>query len=476
MAYSKQKVSKALYDQRVLLLLGIRRFNNYINRLRLTIALMLSISISYAQNIELVIPKPFPNVISDLRFSADNKFLAVTGDDKVQLWDINSGSFLKELGADSFHLSGIEFSANGKYLVFYGTESPKDVLVWNLANLKIQARFKVDIPYYTNPFLAHNSNSLYAFRKADKFLDPDTLSIYNLENGKREVQYTFLNQGAVLRNELALDNVDDVFISSESANNFMASLPMHINKVNLKNLRSENLDWVIDDAKLKEEFFSFVTIIDSARTILLATSNTDPSTNKWHTYFRFYNLKTKEKTADLISDFQSYNVNCNWRNGTVLIFKINGVSNHLAWFNSRSTAITDTLLKPNEIMISDVQQLYDPCLFLLNSNKLISKTQTENGYIQYILDLNKNSCDSFASGAASSMFYYSLDPNANRMSVFNNHNINFVSIDKKPIDANKKVTFINDYINLYVVKPIWTLADKILGGVFTISKVPLPQI
>ena len=31
-------------------------------------------------------------------------------------------------------------------------------------------------------------------------------------------------------------------------------------------------------------------------------------------------------------------------------------------------------------------------------------------------------------------------------------------------------------VYLYVVKPIWTLADKILGGVFTISKVPVSQI
>jgi len=29
---------------------------------------------------------------------------------------------------------------------------------------------------------------------------------------------------------------------------------------------------------------------------------------------------------------------------------------------------------------------------------------------------------------------------------------------------------------LYVVKPIWTNADKFLGGVFTISKVPVLQI
>jgi len=28
---------------------------------------------------------------------------------------------------------------------------------------------------------------------------------------------------------------------------------------------------------------------------------------------------------------------------------------------------------------------------------------------------------------------------------------------------------------LYVVKPIWTLADKFLGGVFTISKVLVSQ-
>ena len=30
--------------------------------------------------------------------------------------------------------------------------------------------------------------------------------------------------------------------------------------------------------------------------------------------------------------------------------------------------------------------------------------------------------------------------------------------------------------SLYVVKPIWTIADKFLGGVFTISKVPFSQI
>jgi len=29
---------------------------------------------------------------------------------------------------------------------------------------------------------------------------------------------------------------------------------------------------------------------------------------------------------------------------------------------------------------------------------------------------------------------------------------------------------------MYVVKPIWTIADKFLGGVFTISKVPFSQI
>jgi len=30
-------------------------------------------------------------------------------------------------------------------------------------------------------------------------------------------------------------------------------------------------------------------------------------------------------------------------------------------------------------------------------------------------------------------------------------------------------------LKVYVVKPIWTLADKILGGIFTISKVPFSQ-
>jgi hypothetical protein len=38
------------------------------------------------------------------------------------------------------------------------------------------------------------------------------------------------------------------------------------------------------------------------------------------------------------------------------------------------------------------------------------------------------------------------------------------------------VSSTHEYLKLYVVKPIWTLADKILGGVVTISKVPVSQI
>ena len=37
-------------------------------------------------------------------------------------------------------------------------------------------------------------------------------------------------------------------------------------------------------------------------------------------------------------------------------------------------------------------------------------------------------------------------------------------------------SFKNISVLLYVVKPIWTIADKFLGGVFTISKVPFSQI
>ena len=35
---------------------------------------------------------------------------------------------------------------------------------------------------------------------------------------------------------------------------------------------------------------------------------------------------------------------------------------------------------------------------------------------------------------------------------------------------------LQQFLILYVVKPIWTIADKFLGGVFTISKVPFSQI
>jgi|GEM_PF-6768782 len=44
-------------------------------------------------------------------------------------------------------------------------------------------------------------------------------------------------------------------------------------------------------------------------------------------------------------------------------------------------------------------------------------------------------------------------------------------IEPLPLRMNKK-----ELAALYVVKPIWTNADKFLGGVFTISKVPVLQI